>query len=70
MFGDLADVKQAVSSRNDFHERAKVRQPRNLPEIRLPYLGRRRDIADNLQRLRRRLLIAASASTVASLPSS
>ena len=39
-------------------ERAEIRQPRDFAQIGLPYFGRRREVADNLQRLRRRRLIA------------
>src|SRR5690348_14952012 len=58
MLRHFADVQQALGARNDFDKRTKVRQSSNLPEISLPYLGRRRDVADNLQRLLCRRLIA------------
>ena len=52
MLRHFADVQQTFGARNDLDERAEIRQPRDFPEISLPYLGGRRDVADNLQRLR------------------
>ena len=58
VLGDFADVQQAVGSGNDLDECAEISQPRDLAQIGLAYLGRRRDVADHLQRLGRRHLIA------------
>src|SRR5579871_112208 len=58
MLRHFADVQQAFGSRNDLNERAEIRQPRDFPEIGLPYFRSRRQVANNLQRLRRRRLIA------------
>ncbi len=51
MFGNFADVQQSVQAGQNFNERAEIRQPADLAEISLPYLGRGRQIADNLQSL-------------------
>ena len=53
VLGDLADVQQAVSAREDFHEGAKLDEANHLAQIRLSDLGRGRQVADNLQRLGR-----------------
>src|ERR1051326_2681519 len=57
MFRHFADVQQSLGTGNNFDKRSEVRQPRDFPEIRLADFCRRRDVADNLQRLRRRCLI-------------
>ena len=46
MFGNFADVQQAFGSRNDFDERAEIRQPSDFAEISLAYFGGRRDVAE------------------------
>src|SRR5439155_5086344 len=56
-FGDLADVQQAVSAREDLDKRAEIDQPHNLAQIRLTDFGRGRDIGDDLQRFPRRSLV-------------
>src|ERR1700722_7536377 len=58
MLRHFADVQQAVGSRNNLDERAEIREARDFPEISLPYFRGRRQVADNLQRLRRGRLIA------------
>src|SRR5579871_184879 len=58
MFRHFADMQQTFRARNDLDKRSEICQPRDFPEISLPYLGRRGDVADNLQRLLGRRLIA------------
>ena len=58
MLRHFADVQQAVGSGNDFDERAEIGEARDFAEIGLPHLRGGREVADNLQRLGRRLLIA------------
>ena len=58
MLRHFTDVQQPIGTRQNFDKRSKVRQPRDFPEIRLPYFRRRRNVSDNLQGLRRRRLIA------------
>src|SRR5690348_10269850 len=45
MFSDLADVEQAVGSREDFDKRAEIGEANHLSEIRLSHFGRCRDVA-------------------------
>ena len=54
---DFADVEQAVEARQNFDERAEIGQAADFAEIGLPYFGRSRQIADDLQRLVRRNLV-------------
>ena len=58
MVRDLGDVQQAVGARHDLDERAEIGDPCDLAEVGLVELGRRREVADDRQRLRRRRLIA------------
>jgi hypothetical protein len=58
VLGDLADVQQSFGSRNNFDESPEFGQARDLTKIGLSYLRRRRQVANDLQRLLRRGLIA------------
>ena len=58
MFGDLADVQQPVRSGEDFDERAEIRESNDFAKICLTNLRRRRNVADDLQRLAHCGLIA------------
>src|ERR1700733_11567450 len=60
MLSHFADVQQPISPGDDLNESAEIRQPRNSTEISLPYLGRSRKIANDLQRLIRRSLVVGS----------
>src|SRR5580693_703876 len=60
MLSHFADVQQPISPRNNFDESPEIRQPRHGPKISLPYLGRSRQIADDLQRLIRRSFVVRS----------
>jgi hypothetical protein len=51
MLSHFTDVEQPVGSRNDFDECPEIRQAGHRAQISLPYLGRRRQVANNLQRL-------------------
>ncbi len=51
IFGDFADVQQAVGAGEDFDESAEVDDPNNLAEIGLDDFSRGREVADDLQRL-------------------
>src|SRR6266496_3689790 len=53
MLGDFADVQQAFRPGNDLDESAEISQPRDFPEVGLPYFGRCRQIANDLQGLTR-----------------
>ena len=50
MLRHFTDVQQTFGSRNNLNKRSKIGQPSHFSQIGLPYLGRRGDIADNLQR--------------------
>jgi hypothetical protein len=54
----FADVQQPVGAGNDLNESTEVGQARDFAQVSLSYLGGRRDIANNLQRLRCGRLIA------------
>src|SRR5580704_14514048 len=58
MFGNFTDVQQAIGTGDDLDKCAEIRQPRDFAEIGLPYFGSRSDVADHLQGLCRRSLIA------------
>jgi hypothetical protein len=53
MFRNLADVQQAIGSRNDFDERAKLRQPHHFTQIRLPDFRHCRQVVNPLNRFLR-----------------
>src|SRR5215470_2102537 len=57
MLSHFADVQQTVRARKDFDKRSEVRQSRYRTQIRLADFGRGRQVADDLQRLRRRGLV-------------
>ena len=50
VLGNFGDVQQAVGAGENLHESAEVGQTRDLSEISLAHLGRRRNLADHLQR--------------------
>jgi hypothetical protein len=50
MFGNFADVQQAIGPRNDFDERPKLGQPHHLAQVRLADFRHRREIVDALNR--------------------
>ena len=45
IFGDFADVQQAVGAGEDFDERAEIDNPHNLAKIRLADFSRRGEVA-------------------------
>src|SRR5258708_2601527 len=49
VLGDLADVQQAVGSRNNLHERAELRDPDHLAQISLADFGHGGEIVDHLE---------------------
>ena len=51
VFGDLADVQQAVGAGEDLDERAEIHQPHHLAQIGLADFGRGREVGDDLDRL-------------------
>ena len=50
VLGHFADVQQPVGAGNDFDEGPKVGQPGHGAQVGLPHFGRRRQVANNLQR--------------------
>ena len=60
VLGDLADVQQPIGSREDLDERAEIHQPDHRPQVRLPHLGRSRQVRNNLERLLGRRFIRRS----------
>src|SRR5437868_4677370 len=53
VLGDFTDVQQSIGPRQNLNKRSEIRQARYRPQVRLPNLRRRREVADNLQCLRR-----------------
>src|ERR1035441_3722689 len=51
VLGDLADVQQAVGSREDFHEGPEIHQPHHFAEIGLADFGGGSEVADDLDGL-------------------
>src|SRR6516162_6380643 len=58
MLSNFADVQQTVRSGQNLDEGPEIRQPGHFAEVSLPYFSGRRNVADHLQRLGRRFLIA------------
>src|SRR5215470_15171366 len=57
MLSHFADVQQTVRARKNFDKRTEIRQSRYRSQIRLADFGRGGQVADDLQRLRRRGLV-------------
>ena len=60
VFGDFADVQQAVGAGEDLDERAEIDQPHHFAQIGLAHFGGGREIGDDLQRLVGRASIGRS----------
>ena len=58
MLRHFADMQQPIQARQNLDKRSEVRQPRHGTKIRLPNFRRSAQVANNLQRPRRLLLIA------------
>src|ERR1035437_3849274 len=51
ILGDFADVQQPVGSGENLDERAEIHQPDHRTQVRLPHLGRRGQVRDDLDGL-------------------
>ena len=60
MLGDLADMQQTIGPREEFDEGTELRQPDNLAQVGLPYLGHCGQIVDHPQSLSQTDLVAGS----------
>ena len=60
VFGDFADVQQAIGAGEDLDKSAEIGEANDFPKIGFSHFGRGRNVADDLQGLTHRRFIARS----------